>query len=71
MLMKIWTKPVAKQLPPATDKYTTSHTVVTTMKHTEDFCPYSRTEATIKTTTYITIYYVFMKIISYIKAPVQ
>ena len=47
------------KLPPATDKHTTSPTIVPKMRQREDFCPYSRTEMTTKTITSSTIHYVF------------
>ena len=43
-----------RKLPSATDKRTTSHTVVPTLRITEDVHPYSRTEVTIETITYST-----------------
>ena len=58
------------KLPPATEKHTTSPTVVPTMRLTEDSCLCSETEMTIETITYSTIYYGFMKILPYINVHV-
>ena len=58
---KIHDSPQCRNVPPATEKYTTTHMVAPTMRITEDICPYSRKEVTIKTNTDYNFYYVSWK----------